>query len=480
MKRFRIKIMAVSLSVLAGLFQGALTAHAQEGQDNGAPKPAGKAIAPPPAEDDQDQEQAIPAMQPDDRPLVGIQDLVVGTPPETHSYWYPGFSYTNIAASNGQLQGGGTGWYSTSILTGNVSLLENWSTAQLSLNYSGGESLSTNSTIGDSQYHQLGVFQTISWSRVRLTLLDQFAYLPASQFGFGAGTGLAFPGAGGTLAPILPGLANGFTPNQSIFNTIGPRYSNSGGLQVNFLLSPRSSLTIGGVFGILRFIDAGNIESNQTILNAGYNYQVNRSDTLGLSYKFSAYEYLASPQAIGDHTVLATYGKRITGRLAMKLSLGPEITTFRVAPGVTPSTEHNAVAGNADLSYLFAAGGLDLSYNHSVNNGSGILLGATADTVTLSGNHKLGRVWTANVSFGYARNTPIVGTTGVQAPVYDSVFVGAGVLRPLSRTSTLTVNYLANIQTSSTGTCPGPTCANFNSNQITLGLSWRAAPFVLH
>lgn len=477
------RIVSVTILVLTWLCQGAMTAHAQEGQDNGAPRPAGRAVTPLPADDEQDQEQPIPAMEPDDRPLVGMQDLLVGTPPKSHSYWFPGFSYTNIAASNTQAAGGaagGNGWNSTSFLTGNLSLLQNWSTAQLSVNYSGGESVSSNSAIGNSQFHQLGVIQTISWRRVHLTLLDQFAYLPAAQFGFGAGTGLAFPGAGGPLAPVLPGLANGFTPNQTIFNTIGTRYSNSGGLQFNFLLSPRSSITVGGVFGILRFIEAGNIESNQTILNTGYNYQMSQTDTFGISYKFSAYEYLSSPQAIGDHTVLVTYGKKITGRLALKLSVGPEITTFRVPPGLTPSTENKGVAGTADLSYAFAAGGLDLNYNHVVNNGSGILLGATTDQITLSGNHKLGRVWGGNLSFGYARNTPVAGLPGNQAPTFDSVFVGAGVQRPLTRTANLTLNYTANIQTSNTGTCPGPTCANLTTNQITLGLTWRGRPFVLH
>lgn len=455
-------------------------AQARQGPDNGPPKPAAKTLLPLPAVDDQDQEKPIPAMEPDNRPLVGIQDLLVGTPPESHSYWFPGFSYANLAASNGQLAGGGNGWYSTSILSGNLSLLQNWSTAQLSVNYSGGESVSTNSTVGNSQYQQLGVFQTINWRRVRLTLLDQFAYLPAAQFGFGAGTGLAFPGAGGPLAPVLPGLGNGFTPNQTIFNTIGPRYSNSGGLQLNFLLSPRGSFTVGGVFGIMRFINSGNIESNQTILNTGYSYQVSRTDTFGISYRFSAFDYLGSPQAIGDHTVQATYGKEITGRLALKLSVGPEITTFRVPPGLAPSTEHKAVAGTADLSYAFVAGWLDLNYNHLVSNGSGILLGATTDQMTLSGSRKLGRIWSGNVSFGYARNTAVAGTTANQGPVFDSVFVGAGVQRPLTRTANLTLNYLANIQTSNTGTCPGPACADFTTHQITLGLTWRGHPFVLH
>ena len=479
MKHFKTNLIAVLL--LAWITQWPLAVRAQDPQQNDIPpKPAAKAL-PPIGGEDQEADQPIPAMQPDNLPVTGFQDLTVGTPPERHSYWVPGFSYTNFISSNAQGAGAGNnGWYTTNFLTGNLSLLQNWSRAQLAVNYSGGESFSSNSAIGNSQFQQLGMFQTFTLRRVRLTFLDQFAYLPAAQFGFGAGTGLALPGVGGPLAPVLPGLQNGLAPSQSIFNTIGPRYSNTSGVQFNFLLSPRSSITVGGVFSLLRYTESGNIESNDVILNAGYNYQINRNDTLGISYRFSAYEYIGSPQAIGDHTVLATYAKRITGRMALKLAGGPEITTFRLPPGVTPSTQHNAVAGSADLTYALPSWNLALAYNHGVNNGSGILLGATTDQVTLSASRKLGRVWNGNVSFGFARNTPIAGTTANQAPTFDSVYVGVGLQRPLSRTADLTFNYTANIQTSNTGTCPGPTCANFTTNQITIGLNWKSRPFVLH
>jgi hypothetical protein len=479
MKHF--KTIPIAVLLLAWITQWPLAVCAQDPQQNDIPpKPAAKALPPIAGEDDQEDVQPIPAMQPDNLPVTGFQDLTVGTAPERHSYWVPGFSYTNVISSNAQGAGANNGWYTTSFLTGNLSLLQNWSKAQLALNYSGGGSFSSNSAIGDSQFQQLGVFQTFNLWRVRLTLLDQFSYLPAAQFGFGVGTGLALPGVGGQLAPLLPSFRDGFTPNQSVFNTIGPRYSNTSGVQFNFALSPRSSVTVGGVFAILRFTEPGNIESNDVILNAGYNYQASRSDAFGISYRFSAFEYLGSPQAIGDHTVQATYGRRITGRMALKLAGGPEITTFRLPPGVPPNTEHKGIAASANLLYSFAAGGLSLSYNHGVNNGSGILLGATTDQVTLGANRRLARVWRGNVSFGYARNTNVAGTNGNQGPVYNTLYVGAGLERPLSRTADFTLNYIGNIQTSNTGTCPGATCANFTTNQIIVGLNWRTRPFVLH
>jgi hypothetical protein len=469
--------------LLIWMFGCPAAVNAQEPETEAPPKPAAKAYPPIELGDDQETDQGPIALQPDDRPLTGLQELTVGTTPEKHSYWIPGISYTNFIESSAQAQaqGGGTNWNSTSYITGNLSLLQNWGTAQLSLNYSGGEAISTDSAIGNGQFHQFHAVQTFNWGRWRLTLLDQFAYLRQAQFGFGAGTGIAIPGVGGPLAPSLPGLQSGLTPGQSVFTQVGPVTSNSFGTQFNYALTPRSSVTIGGVFSILRFTEPGNIESNDVVLNAGYNLQVSKTDTLGMSYRFSAYEYLDSPQAIGVHVIQAAYGKKITGRLALRLSGGPEITSFRVSPGVVTGTQYIDGAGSASLSYAFSAGSASLSFNHGATNGSGLLFGALSDQVIGGANRKLTRVWSGNVSLGYTRNATLAGSNTAPNQVYDTVYVGAGVRRPVGRTADFTLNYTANIQTSNNAVCAGANCGtNFTSHVITVGLNWRWRPFVLH
>lgn len=467
--------------VLAGIAWFPVETRAQDQQNDAPPKPAAKVLLPIWAGDDQEPNQPIEAMQPDDHPLTGFQQLTVGTPPERHSYWIPGISYVNTIQSNGLAQGDGGGWSSTSYVVGNLSLSQNWRSSQLSLNYSGGGTLSSNSAVGNGQFEQFGAFQTFDWRRIQLTLLDQFSYLPASQFGFGAGTPLAVPGVGGTLVPTLPGLQNGFTPNQSIFAAVGPRYSNSSGIQLNYALTPSNSLTFGGVFGILRFTESGNVESNDINLNAGYNLQVSRTDTLGLSYRFSAYHYVGSPQAIGDHLAQAVYGKRLTGRLALQLSVGPEVTNYRVSQGPGTKTQYIAPSASANLTRAFSAGGVSLSYTHGVNNGGGVLVGATSDQITGSGTRELTRTWNGNASIGYARNTNLGGAAGTQTLAFNSVYAGAGLKRPLSRNTEFTLNYNTNIQTSNNTGCGAANCgASFTTHVITVGLNWRAQPFVLH
>jgi hypothetical protein len=468
-----------AVSLLVWMFGAAV--NAQDPQTEAPPKPAAKAYPPVGLGDDQETNQGPISLQPDDRPLTGFQELTIGTAPEKHSYWIPGISYTNFIQSNAQAQGGGNDWNSTSYITGNLSLLQNWSTAQLSLNYSGGEAISTDSAIGNGQFHQFSAVQTFNWGRWRLTALDQFAHLPQAQFGFGVGTGIAIPGVGGPLEPSQPGLQSWFTPSQSIFTQVGPETSNSFGTQFNYALTPRSSVTIGGVFSILRFTEPGNIESNDVVMLAGYNLQVSKTDTLGMSYRFTAYEFLDSPQALGVHVIQAAYGKRITGRLALQLSGGPEITSFRVPPGVGTGTQHIAGTGSAGLSYEFRAGSVSVSYNHGANNGSGVLFGATSDQVTGSANRKLTRVWRGNVSLGYTRNTSLGGSNTTPNLAYNTVYVGAGLQRPLGRTTDFTLHYTANIQTSTNAVCAGANCGtNFTTHVITVGLNWRARPFVLH
>jgi hypothetical protein len=466
--------------LLAWILQCPTVVRAQDPQTEAPPKPAAKAIPPIGAGDDQETDQVPAAWQPDDRPLTGFQELTVGTQAERHSYWILGSSYTNIIRSNSIEDTVASGWNTTSYVAGNFSLLKNWSASQLALNYSGGGAFSTDPAIGNGQIQEFRALQTFDLQRTKLTFLDQFSYLPEGQFGFGAGTSISIPGVGGSLAPALPGLQNSFTPGQSIFSEMGPQYSNSFGAQLNYALTPRGSVTIAGAFSILRFSEAGVIESNTVVLSAGYNYQVSKNDILGVLYRFDGYEFLDSPQALRDHTILMAYGKKITGRLALQLSGGPQITNYRVPPGTDTKTQYISGTGSAGLSYAFEAGSISLGYSHLINSGSGLLYGARSDQLTGNGTRKLSRVWSGNLTLGYTRNSNIAGTAGPQNQAYSALYVGAGLQRPFGRTTSFTMSYTANIETPGNSGCGGTSCdTNYTTHAINIGLSWRTRPFVL-
>ena len=284
------------------------------------PKPAGRG---PGWVDESDAvtDTGVPII-PDSTPLTGVQVATIGSQAQRHSYVVPGFQYGNFLRSS-TLEAPQVGdWNSTSFLAGNLSLLQQWTHAQLAVNYTGGGTFSTDSLQGNSYYQQMEIQQTIETRHAKFSLIDQFDYLPQSDFGFGASSPLAIAGIGGPLGPSLPALQSNYQPNQSIFTTIGSRYSNSATAQLAYFLSPRSQFTVSGSYGILRFLDPGNIESNDTILSLGYDYQVSRRDTLGILYRYTDYRYLGNPQAIEDHVAQLAYGHKITGRTSIQLFVG--------------------------------------------------------------------------------------------------------------------------------------------------------------
>jgi hypothetical protein len=476
MKR-HIRILVAAASV-AALFLSVSLISAQE--DNSRPRPAAREY--PPlieglgGQDSNGDQGSTSNLNSDTRPLTGVQNPTLGTPGIRHSYWLPGFQYADTLRSSALNQASSSGWNTTSVITGNFSLLESWSRAQLAVNYSGGASFSSDSAQGTSQFQQLGLVETFDWGRWQLHLLDQFSYLPETPFGFGAGTALSIPGISGPLAPPLPGLGSSYVPNQSVFTTFGPRYSNSFATQAAYTVSPRGSITAAGTYGILRFIEAGNIESNNASFSAGYDYVLTKADTLGVQYRFSGYRYIGNPQAIDDHVLQLMYGRKITGRIALQLFGGPDVTTFRVP--VNSSTNRVSGSGGASLAYALNRGSMALTYDRGISGGSGVFAGANTNQLQFSLGRQLSREWAASLNLGYSRNGSVVSAASSQA--YHSWYVGGGLSRPFGRNANFTIGYTAQIQTSNQAVCAAGTCGtNFTVHQITLGLQWHARPFVL-
>jgi hypothetical protein len=426
-------------------------------------------------------EQSRDAIQPDSLPVSGMQNMTLGRPPVRHSYVVPGIQYGNsYSSANAGATSTGTkqAWNSTSFVTGNISLLQEWSSSTLSMNYSGGGSFSTEKAQGSGQYQQLAATYEIDGKRWRTLLIDQFSLLPQSSFGFGGTTGLSTPGVGGSLSAPQAGLQSNFLPNQSIFTGTGSRYSNSGAIQFSYQLSARGAITVGGTHGIMRFASSGGVGSDSDMLNAGYDYTLSKRNTIGVSYGFSAYRFPGSPgspQAIGDHIAHVVYGRRITGRMALRVGGGPEITTFRVSTGGLG--QRISGSGTASLTYALAHSDIIVDYIHQVSSGGGLFSGANTDQVNVSFAKQLSRAWSGHMNAGYAKNRQLSGAT--PSTNSDSWFTGAGLSRPFTRSTSFSFGYQSQIQSSSGTACNLNCAATYTSHQIIMSLQWHTLPFVL-
>jgi hypothetical protein len=449
-------------------------------QDAQMPKPAAHGYAP--LVDTADltgtEQQNTDAIQPDSFPVSGIQNLTLGRPPVRHSYVVPGIQYGNAyssGSSGSASTGPKPGWNSMSFVSGNVSLLQEWSHSALSTNYSGGGYFSTDKGQGNGQYQQLATTYEIDGKRWRALLIDQFSLLPESSFGFGGTTGLSTPGVGGILSAPQVGLQSNYLPNQSIFAGTGSRYSNSAAVQFSYQVSTRGTVTVGGAYGILRFANSGGTSNDSDIFNAGYDYMLTARNTIGLSYGFSAYRFPGGPQAIGDQMAHVVFGRKITGRMALRLGGGPEITTFRIPIGGV--RQKISGSGTASLSYAFAHSDMIVDYTHAVSGGWGVFNGANTDQVGVSLTKQLSRVWSGHVNVGYAKNRQLAGTT--PSTNSDSWFTGAGLSRPLTRATNLSLGYQSQIQYGSGPVCSVSCATTYTSHQIILSLQWHMLPFVL-
>jgi hypothetical protein len=282
-------------------------------------------------------------------------------------------------------------------------------------------------------------------------------------------------------------MGTGYVPNQSIYASSGPRYSNATAIQMTYATSPRGSITASGSYGLLNFVDPGNVDNDTTIATVGYNYALSHEDSIGAFYRFGGYHYPGQPQAFGNQSFNIAFSRRRTGRLALQLYGGPAITTFRVPVG----GQTNEIGANAGgmVTYALKDGELTGNYIHGLSGGSGVFTGSNVDQVGFSATHRLSRVWSGHLNFGYAHNTTVVSHTAASStaatfPSYSSWFFGGGVNRPLGRNTILAIAYNATTYSYSQSGCTGSSCngsqnSNNFTNYVTINLQWHTRPFVL-
>jgi len=403
-----------------------------------------------------------------------MQNTTLGMPEIRHSYWVPGIQFSSnvLSAPSGAYRGGSL-WYADNYVLGNLSLLEAWGRSTLAVNYSGGGYFSTYSTQGSGYYQQLGLAETYHTERWLLQIVDQFAFVPQSSFGFAGGTNLGVPGVGGSFGNTIPGLGGNYVPNQSIYG-VGPFYTNTGALQASYALSRRTSITLAGSYGLQSFTQPGNIDSNVIVGSIGVNYALSPKDTIGLVYLYSGYHFPGDPQAYGSNTMSVAYGRKVTGRIGLRVFVGPQITNYRIPIGNT--TQTTGFSASANLTYGLPKGSLGVYYLHGLSGGSGVLIGSDLDQATANVSRSLTRAWTGNINFGYARNSPVGGTSATGIYVYNDWFIGGGVNRPIGRNFNLGIAYTATLPRYSQTGCTGSACTYQN---VTINLQWHPRPFIL-
>jgi hypothetical protein len=498
MMRKLFKIIAIAACVGAW---GAGTACAQQGQDQSQPPAQGQQPAP-----DQgatqpqgpipayrsplagvasgaDDENA-PELAPDTSPITGVQNLGLGTP-MVHSYWQPHVDVSSTIDSNPEENTGVSGnWGTWTSLSGGIDLHRASPSNDLEVSYVGGGAISNDADASNGVIQELSFSDKYVFRRWNLSFFDNLNYLPESSFGFnglGAGGGsIGVPGGG-----ISP-------PGQTLLTGRGQNLNNTFETEADVLLSPRASLTFVGGYSNLDYFDSDLLNYGSANARAGYNYQLDRRNTIGAEYTFVQYSYSNFDQSIMLHTIQFTYGRRVTGRLAFQVAAGPEIEELKIpittaTGGGTPtggSTRNVGLSLSTNLEYQLRRTGFTFAYIHGLSGGSGVQAGSESDTVNGSVNRQVSRNLTAGITGGYSRSSgltvdPLTTPTTSFDQTLDYWYGGGNLGYALSRTLTLSLTYRLQYQNSGTAFCVSTTCGtSVVRHTISFGVNWRDRPLL--
>lgn len=371
---------------------------------------------------------------------------------------------------------------------GGLTMQRLWSRYQLAAAYVGGVGYYNRAGDGLKQIQELQAQQTVLWRTGQLSMRDSFSYLPEGAFGYGSygGSGGFQLGLGG-LGEGQGMLGSGFGGQYGIlgsgqFGSLGqsPRITNVAMLDAVQGLSPRSSLTAAGSYGLVHFTEGsqGFINSQQAGAQVGYNYSLNRKNQIALSYGIQSFHFpaLVGADNITSHVVQAMYGHRVSGRMDFVIGAGPQWT--RIQDPLSGNSSRLTIAGRFTLRYRFRQMFTALSFERFDTNGSGFFAGAQSNIAQLQASRPLGRRYTAQANIGFAHNQRLQSSLlGVASTSYNYGFAGFAVRRQFGYNWGSFLGYQWNDQIFDTCPVAGPSCNRISVRHVlTVGVDWHFRP----
>ena len=373
-----------------------------------------------------------------------------------------------------------------SSILGSLSLQKPRSGSQTDINYVGGATF--NGSYGSSgayveQVHTLDVDHHIGWRKLQLVFENSFNYLRdgnfgSSSFGGASAYNLRFPGTGtGILANPEASDYLGATQMPLDYESF---ITNVSAASLTEALTKRSSISLGGSYSISDYSGSSQSLYNDRQITAqvGYNYQLDRRDSIGVAYGYQRFLFTqAGVGIITTSSAQLVYRHRVRARLNLVLGAGPEVTKVTETTGLN-GQQLNATA-QASLQYSRYRYNLALSYDRLQTGGFGFLAGGNSNIYRLSVGREISRLWRVGIDGGYATSASIEAVPlGVPWSSYDYGFASAAVQRQLGPRFSAFVSYQFNYETSPCA--PASSCAAaFQQHIASIGFDWNIRPIRL-
>jgi hypothetical protein len=437
--------------------------------------PAGP-LAPLPPDTGEQTERSIPAAigtlsntgsrqaQPDTNFLSGVETFGLGSLYGLRRTFDPAL-YVSESRQTGLVAGRPL---SASGIGGTLNLDRHSAHYHLRITYNGSETIYEPSYYGLRYlpYHDAAISHEVSLGRWTLRLRDDVLYTWGSSFS-GLFTGAPVQAGNGELNSIQPSLASSAT----IQTGLARQLNNTASVEADYAFSRRTTAVFVGSYSVMHFLDSGFINSDSYNGRVGYNYALSAKNNIGLTYDYNLLSYAGMSGRLRNDSVQLAFGRKVTGRLAFQLAAGPQLLAFE---NLRPSMRRQlSWSASSAVTYQWRRATFSLSYFRGVTAGSGVYLGSTSQTVTLTASQGITKSWSGSVNGGYASNKALLRIAGL-ASQFDDWFAGANLNRQIGPQVRLSVNYGYQRQTSRGGLCSVSSCGLPGTfSQIGVNLNWH-------
>jgi hypothetical protein len=412
--------------------------------------------------------------------LTGAQQISPEAQSSRRSYWQPFFNVTSTVDTNPLAVANSVSLVPWASFYGGFDLYALSRRSDLSLSYLGGGVVSQYRS-EDAPIQQLKFAGRLNWRRAAISFIDQFGFFPEAVLASYLPTGVSDLSGNNQLL-----LQQAFLPNQSIASAVGQELTNTSVGELDVSVGPQSSFSLLGSYSAVRYFNNNLLDLDDIVLQAGFNRQLSRNNTVALLYRFVAFRFNSVYQPMNGHVVQAAFGRRVSHRWAFELAAGPELAQFRPVSGETAlgtfastATEPQRVFPTADLSATYRSGHTlsRFGYVRGVTDGGGFLAGAVTDAGYGTLEHQLSRGIIGELTGGYAKNRGLIALT--QQPgnqIYRDWFGRATVSHAWGRWASVFLGYQVQRQAKNSA-CVGLVCANdFTRQLLSIGLTTRAQP----
>jgi hypothetical protein len=419
------------------------------------------------------------AQQGDDQPVTGIAPIRLETPRLANKYMTVSLQASQVVDNSYAFNSAETDWQPETVLSGKVDLHRSGRNEGTDILYYGGATIFNTNSEYTSSFHHLAVEQRFNSRHWRFLLGNNFAFYPESPFGntaFGlpAGQGPGFMEALNVLASLYPGLPT----SELMLTDRGPRYSDTALGQIEYLLTPRTSFTVNGAYGVLRFLDSTIQNSDMASVSAGVSHQLTKLDQIGVNYTEGRMMFGITSQKLVTRAVTLSYLHHVNSRMLIEFIGGPQTNQYH--DSFMNSSRDLFWNGGARMQYRFQRSEVSLQYSRLVTGGSGILPGAATQVAFADLTTQVTRKMALSLGGGYSRNTALSNAfvAGDMSGAFNSVLAAASVSRTVGRSLDYFLRY--SLQQQVAPGCSQPVCGvHTRQHTFEIGFNFHMRPMRL-